>query len=128
MNAVATDATYVALAVRRALKVLVLALMATKAILVNLFGCSFGGIENLGRIAAAFYVQTARAVTTLAGSSFVAVQLGEVGVRIGGKPFRHFIVARCAGFAAHVIRGRNVLGLRGGRLIAGRRCCQHGDT
>ena len=121
VNAMAANAAYIALAVSRALKVLMLALVASQAILVNLFGCSLGWVEDLGYVAATLHMQTARAVAAFAGSAFVAVQLGQIGVRIGGKAFRHLIVARCAGFSTHIIRGRDVLDLRSGRLIAGRR-------
>jgi hypothetical protein len=104
MNAVAAQAAHIALAVRRAQIVGVRALVAAQAHGVQIFGRGLSRAEYLGRVAT-IRVRFASAMATFASDSGVTVLLGQLGVSVGAKPPGLFIVARCAGLAAHKIRG-----------------------
>jgi len=73
VNPVAIEAAYVCLSVGGALKVGVLPLVASQALVVNLLGVGLGKAEDLGHISAAVDVGLARSVTTLTRGGFIAV-------------------------------------------------------
>lgn len=115
VNVVAADAAHIALGMSRAVKVLVLALMAAEAQMIYLLGSCVGGIEYPGFVAAAFNVRFARAVAVLTGDPGTAVRLRRFSVRIGSESSGHIFVAWAANLRAHHASRSSVPGLCDGR-------------
>ena len=111
MNAVATDATDIGLAMRRTLKVCVLALMTTQALRVQLLRGSIGRAENFGLVAARLDVCATGSVATLAGDAGLAVLERQLAVRVGRKSLGYLNVAGCAGIRSDKILWSSTLRL-----------------
>lgn len=114
VNAVATDAAYIAVTVCRTLKVGVLALMAAEALCVDFFGGCLGRIEDLGHVAAALNVRAASAMASLAGDPGLAMLQGQLAVSIVGESLGLRFVAGGADFCTHKVPRRGILCLSGG--------------
>lgn len=98
--------------------------MATQAALAGLFRGRRFEVEDLGYIAAAVNVLTARAMAAFAGHAILAVLEGNLCVWIAGEVLHHVFMASRAGLRTHKIRLG--LGLRGFGLTSCRlclRCC-----
>jgi hypothetical protein len=103
MDAVAADAAYIALPVRRAVKVCVLPCMAAQAFVIHLFGGGLGGVEDPGNVVATDRVRFAGSVTAFASQTFAAMHQRQPAVRIIGKVLRDIFVAGRAGACAHEV-------------------------
>jgi len=110
VNAVAADAAHIGFAMAGFLEIGVLAAVAFQAVVINLFGCRLGGVEDLTRVGAV-RMRLARPMAVLTGDPVLAVHLGHLGVRIRREPLGYFLVARCASFRACKLRRGRVLGL-----------------
>jgi hypothetical protein len=108
--------------------------MAAEAFLVDFLGRSLGRIEDLGDIAAAFNVSSARSMATFAIHSGCAVLSRKLGVRIAFKFLGYFFMAGRANFPANVRIWSSVFTLRNCRfslsrslrsLCPKRRCAQN---
>jgi hypothetical protein len=106
VNAVTAQAAHIVFAVRRALEIRVLPLVATEASRIYFFRCGLGRIENLAYISAAIHMRFARSMAAFAGDPVLSVHLGQLGVRIRCKSFGNLFVARCAGILANEISRR----------------------
>ena len=134
VNAVATDAADISFGMRRAIEVGMRACMAAQTLGVDVFGRSLGGIEDLGHVATAGHVLTARAMAVLAGNAIrVPVHQLHLLVRIGGETLGHVRVTGGAGVGADELgmagwRGRRSLSLGSRRGSCQRRCAQQART
>lgn len=103
VNAVAANAADVAFAVGRALKVRVLALVATEARLVDFLCGAFGRVEDLGNVAAALDVRFTGTVAAFASHAGSAMHFSKLCMGIVGEPFRNFLMAGRAGVCAYKV-------------------------
>jgi hypothetical protein len=103
VNAVASDAAYVAFSVSRALEVGVLTLMAGETLRIHFPGCCFCGIEYLRGIPTAINVCLAGAVASLAGDPSLSVLLGKFGVRVTSEALGNLFMAGCAGLLTNEV-------------------------
>src|ERR1017187_4164382 len=121
VNAVATEAAHVAFAMGRALKISVLALVAAEAFLVDFLCGGFGGVEDLGYVAAALNVRLAGTMAAFAGHAGTTMHFSKPGMRIVSKAFRNFLMAGCADICANEVALNCFCGLSAGRLVVPRR-------
>ena len=112
VNVVAADAAYVGLGVRRPVEVGMRSRVAPKALLIHFLGRSLGGIEDLGDIAAALHVRSARTMAAFAVHAGCAMLCRKLGVRIAFKLLGYLVMAGGADFAADVCTWCGVLGRR----------------
>ena len=103
MNAVAAYAAHVVLAVRGALEVGVLALMATQAPGIHFLRCRLGGIKDLGDVATTVDVCLARSMAAFAGRAGFAVHLCELSVLVRAESFGDFFVTGGANLLANEV-------------------------
>ena len=80
------------------------ALVAGKAALLDLFGGGVRETEDLGGISAGVDVLLAGSVTAFAGDSFAAVCEHHLGVRVAAEGRSFCFVAHCAGGCACKLR------------------------
>ena len=118
VHAVAADAPYVGLGVRRTFEVRMRSRVAGQTCGVHVLGRSFGGIENLGGVAATIHVGLARSVAAFAGDPALAMHLRDLGVRIVSKFLRGLFVAGRARFRTNELARIGLQCLRTGWFVA----------
>src|SRR3954451_11303954 len=96
VNAMATDATHIVLAVSCALEIRMLPLMAAQAPRINLLRRCLGGVEDLCDIPSTIHVSLARSMAAFARDTRLSMHFGQLGVRIRSKSLCRLFMARRA--------------------------------
>ena len=104
VDAMASHAADIAVAVAGLLEVGMLALVTAEALRVNFLSGCLGGIEDLGYIPAAIYVGLPGAMAVFAGHALLAMHLGHLGVRIRSELVGYLLVTSGAGVRPHKLR------------------------
>jgi len=128
VDAVASDAAHIALAMSSGFEVGVLSLMAAQAPRVYLLRGSLRRVEDLRSIAPAIHVCLPRSVAAFACGTGLSVHLSEPGMRIRGESLGNFLVARRARLLPHKVSRRRIRSLSFGARSRSLRTGCRGST